>query len=60
MSPTVHQNPSWCRDLKINFKREVIDPCSARAREAVENDELIEVVLDDNSNYSIESYEQDD
>ena len=26
----------------------------------MENDELIEVVLDDNSNYSIASYEQDD
>ena len=43
VSSTVHQNPNWLAELKRNFHAEVIEPCSARARDAVENDEDIEV-----------------
>ena len=43
VSPSVHQNPDWLKQLKANFKAEIILPCSARCREAAENDEYIEV-----------------
>ena len=40
---TVHQNPDWLSDLKKNFKAEIIDVCSLKAREAVSSNELIEL-----------------
>ena len=43
MSPINHQFPDWLSDLKKNFKAEIVEPCSARTREAVENDDYIEV-----------------
>lgn len=43
VSSTVHQNPNWLSQLKKSFNTEIIEPCSARARHAVTNDEYIEV-----------------
>ena len=40
---TVHQQPNWLQDLKKNFHAKVFDICSARTREAVVNNEYIEV-----------------
>ena len=42
---TVHQDQDWLKKLKANFKVEIIDPCSAKANRAVENDEYIEVLI---------------
>ena len=38
---TVHTNPNWLKDLKKNFKQEIIFKCSLRTRNAVEEDEYI-------------------
>ena len=40
---TVHQQPNWLQDLKKSFHAKVFDICSARTREAVGNNEYIEV-----------------
>ena len=42
---TVHQHPDWLRQLKRNFNKEVVAVCSSRTREAVENNEYIQVVM---------------
>ena len=42
---TVHQQPDWLRQLKRNFNKEVVAVCSSRTREAVENNEYIQVVM---------------
>ena len=44
-SPINHKFPNWLSDLKKNFKEEIVDPCSAKVREAVENDVYIEVCI---------------
>ena len=38
---TQHTNPNWLVNLKSNFKEVVIDPCSVKTRNAVNNDEEI-------------------
>ena len=44
-TPTVYQNSGgWRRDLKANFHEQIVGPLSARAREAVETDEIIKVI----------------
>ena len=42
---TPHENPDWLQDLKDNFSEEIILPCSARTRSAVEKNLYIEVNL---------------
>ena len=44
-SSNIHQNPDWLKQLKINFHTEIISPCSARTRQAVDGDEYVEVWL---------------
>ena len=44
-SSNIHQNPDWLKELKINFHTEIISPCSARTRQAVDGDEYVEVWL---------------
>ena len=39
--PNIHQNPNWLKDLKRNFKEEIIDKCSARTISAVNENEYI-------------------
>ena len=41
-SKTAHTNPTWLKDLKKNFKRDIIERCSVKVREAVEKDAKIE------------------
>ena len=41
-SKTAHTNPTWLKDLKKNFKKDVIERCSVKVREAVEKDAKIE------------------
>ena len=38
-----HQNPNWLSNLKKNFYSEIIQPCSAKSKAAVEDDKYIEV-----------------
>ena len=45
LTPTVHSNPDWARQLKSNFKAEVIDTCSSRAQKAANVDQYIEVEI---------------
>ena len=40
---TVNTNPEWCKSLKINFHGLIINKCCLRTRDAVENNEVIEV-----------------
>lgn len=40
---SIHQNPNWLKDLKTNFKAEIVDVCSSKSKQAAENDEYIEV-----------------
>ena len=42
-SQTVNTNPEWCKNLKANFKSLIINKCCLRTREAVDNNEYIEV-----------------
>ena len=37
----VRLNPNWLRDLKKDFKSEVIEPCSRRVQNATEANEYI-------------------
>ena len=39
----IHQHPDWLKELKSNFHQEIIVPCSARTRQAVDADEYVEV-----------------
>ena len=34
---SAHSNPDWLKDLKKNFKKEIIGKCSMKVQEAVEN-----------------------
>ena len=42
-TPSVHKNPNWLKELKSNFYAEIIDPCSARTKSAVQSDKYIKV-----------------
>merc|ERR1719318_1339357 len=39
---TPHTNPDWLRDLRKNFKSEIIDKCAVNVREAVDKNKTIE------------------
>ena len=41
---TVHQNPGWLEEMKKNIQEQIIFACSSRTREAVEQNEYIEVI----------------
>ena len=40
---TVNTNPEWCKILKNNFHGLIVNRCCLRTRDAVENNEAIEV-----------------
>ena len=40
---TIHQNPNWLKDLKTNFRAEIIEVCSAKVTNAVKFNEYIVV-----------------
>ena len=42
---TQHTQPNWLENLIRNFQTEIVQQCSARTRKAVENKEVIEVIL---------------
>ena len=42
-SRRVNTNPDWCKNLKANFKSLIINKCCQRTRQAVDNNEDIEV-----------------
>ena len=42
---TCHTNPNWLADLTQNFKESVISKCSQRVRNAVDSNEIIEVIF---------------
>ena len=42
---TPHEKPDWLQDLKENFTEQIIHPCSAMTRSAVEKNLYIEVNL---------------
>ena len=41
---TIHQNPGWLEEMKKNIQEQIIFACSSRTREAVEQNEYIEVI----------------
>ena len=43
--PTVHENPEWMSNLKKNFFRDIIEPCSIRTKTAVVNNEDVKVKI---------------
>ena len=43
VATTVHEQPDWLQQLKDNFSQEIISPCSAITRSAVEKNMYIQV-----------------